>query len=127
LISYEDARIESPGDQYFSYLVVSGLSAYANIRVELMPLVYITQPDYWEVELVGSVVNFALPAVTPFEVRLPLERSYGSEGIRVVGAYGQATELTFDFEPRTNPDDAVRVALMQPLDPKRTADHWNRE
>jgi hypothetical protein len=122
LIAYEEARIDDPGDDFFSYLAVSGVSAYANIRVELMPLVYVDTPDYWGIEVTGAVSRFALPAVTPWEVRLPLDFTVGTRGIEVIGAYGQTTKLECRYSERRNPDSGVRVALMDPLDPRRVQD-----
>lgn len=122
LVAYEEARIDAPGDDFFSYLTVTGVSAYANVQIELMPLVYIDRPEYWGIEVVGAVRQYALPAVTPWEVRLPLDWELGTRGVEVIGAYGQRTRLDHTYSPRKNPDDGVRVALMDPLDPKRTED-----
>ncbi|WP_198136094.1 hypothetical protein [Gordonia alkanivorans] len=112
LIRYEDAHVESSGSQFFSYLIVSGVAAYANIRVELMPLVYIDVPDYWGIEVVGSVSFVALPAITPYEVRLPLDRAMGRKGIEVIGADGQSMRIDVTFEDRLNPDDGANLDLL---------------
>jgi hypothetical protein len=67
-------------------LVVSGVKPYMNMAVELVPVVYIRQPEYWEIEVVGSLRGVGLPAEAPYTVSLNLAASTGSEGIVVMGA-----------------------------------------
>ncbi len=67
-------------------LVVSGMKPCINMTVNLVPVVYVRQPDYWEIEVVGFVPGgTCLEAVTPYH--LTLERvPLGMKGIEVVGA-----------------------------------------
>jgi hypothetical protein len=67
-------------------LVVYGTKPYLNIDVALMPLVYIRQPEYWGIEVVGMVVGgIGLPTQGPYTATL-LEGVVGTEGIEVIGA-----------------------------------------
>jgi hypothetical protein len=67
-------------------LVVSGLKPYFSMDVELVPLVYIKQPEYWEIEVLGSLRGFSLPVLTPYTATLRLEGALGTRGVEVVGA-----------------------------------------
>jgi hypothetical protein len=67
-------------------LRVSGSKPYATMDVELVPFVYVRQPDYWEIEVVGSLRIPGMPVPTPYAVSLPLAGSLGTRGIEVVGA-----------------------------------------
>ena len=67
-------------------LVVSGQKPYMNMQVELRPLMYVTQPDYWGIEVLGSVHGMFLPAFSPYSVSLLLEGIRGTKGIEVIGA-----------------------------------------
>jgi Subtilisin inhibitor-like len=87
LINFERAEIrvlESFPPRYV--LMVSGTKPCINMKVELIPLVYIQQPEYWGIEVVGHVPGgICLPAVCSYGVDLvdpPLE----TKGIEVIGA-----------------------------------------
>jgi hypothetical protein len=67
-------------------LQVSGTKPDLNMRIELLPLVYIRQPEFWEIEVVGTVRGVALPTTTPYVVSLPVTATLGTDGIEVVGA-----------------------------------------
>lgn len=67
-------------------LIVTGMQPYANMQVALMPLIYIRQPDYWEIEVVGCLRGIGLPVLTPYTVSLPLDGIRGVHGVEVVGA-----------------------------------------
>lgn len=47
---------------------------------------YIRQPEYWGIEVVGCVSGLGLPAVAPYVVRLDLDGTIGTHGIEVIGA-----------------------------------------
>jgi hypothetical protein len=68
------------------FLVVWGTKPCINMLVELSPLVYIQQPDYWGIEVVGSLPGFCLPATAPYVVSIPLDGIIGKKGIEVIGA-----------------------------------------
>ncbi|HEX4815401.1 MAG TPA: hypothetical protein VFV66_21875 [Nonomuraea sp.] len=93
LIDFEEARVV-PGIVPGTFiLVVSGTKPYLNLRVVLSPLVYVRQPEYWGVEVVGALRGLGLPATAPYSVSLPLDGVLGTKGIEVIGA---TTRETFD-------------------------------
>jgi hypothetical protein len=67
-------------------LRVNGTKPIANMDVQLVPLVFIRQPEYWGIEVVGSLTGIGLPALAPYEVSLPLTGFLGTQGIEVIGA-----------------------------------------
>jgi hypothetical protein len=67
-------------------LVVSGKTPTQSMKVSLMPLVYVRQPEYWEIQVVGCVSGITLPAQGTFTEWLPLDNCRGTKGIEVVGA-----------------------------------------
>jgi Subtilisin inhibitor-like len=67
-------------------LVVSGQKPYLNMNVSLSPLVYISQPEYWGIEVVGCLPGLGLPAVVPYVVSLDLNGTISTQGIEVIGA-----------------------------------------
>src|ERR671912_2091684 len=73
-IDFERVEVR-PGVAAGTYiLVVSGTAPYANMRVELVPLVYVRRPKYWGIEVVGSLPGgIGLPAEAPYTVSLPLD------------------------------------------------------
>jgi hypothetical protein len=81
-------------------LRVSGTKPYADMRVELVPLVYIRQPEYWEVEVVGSLRGAGLAGPAPYTESLEVTATIGTRGLQVVGA---STAERFDV-PRPAPD-----------------------
>jgi hypothetical protein len=87
LVDFEDAEVR-PGIVNGTWiLVVRGNAPCANMRVELVPLIYIQRPEYWEIEVVGCVGGpVCLPQVKPYTEVLPLNSTLGTVGIEVVGA-----------------------------------------
>ena len=72
-------------------LHVTGTKPYQNMDVSLDPLTYIQHPEYWGIEVVGSLSGMGLPALTPYSVSLALERLgtpifLGTRGVEVIGA-----------------------------------------
>ena len=88
LIDFDDDKIEIREGIIRNtwFLHVGGTQPYYNMRVELVPLMYVTQPEYWEIELVGILSEVGLPATKPFHVVLLLGPFIGTKGIEVVGA-----------------------------------------
>jgi len=87
LIDFDSVEIlvlESFPPQYV--LVVSGTKPYLNMSVDLVPLVYIRQPEYWGIEVVGCLPGIGLPATAQYTVFLSLNGVTGTEGIEVIGA-----------------------------------------
>ena len=77
-------------------LRVSGTKPFLNMDVELVPVVHIRQPEYWEIEVVGSLRGIGLPALAPYEVSLALAGFLGTQGIEVIGA---SRVQRFDIAP----------------------------
>jgi len=67
-------------------LEVSGTKPYVNMDVALEPLVYVRQPEYWEIEVVGKLAGIGLPVATPYRVSIRLNGIIGTRGVEVVGA-----------------------------------------
>jgi hypothetical protein len=86
LLDFEEADVR-PGIVNDTWiLVVRGNAPCANMRVELLPLIYIKQPEFWEIEVVGCTSGpICLPQAKPFTEILPLNGTIGTAGIEVVG------------------------------------------
>jgi hypothetical protein len=67
-------------------LKVTGVKPFLNMEVDLVPLVYIRQPEYWGIEVVGRLRGIGLPALAPYTVSMPLDGFIGTQGIEVIGA-----------------------------------------
>ena len=101
LIDFERAEVR-PGFLPGTYiLVVSGTKPYLNMQVELSPLVYVRRPEYWGIEVIGSLPGIGLPALAPYTVSLPLDGIQGSIGIEVIGA--NQTQL-INLPPKADQD-----------------------
>lgn len=86
LIDFKEATVV-PGivpDTFI--LIVSGTMPYANMKVDLVARVYIRQPEYWGIEVIGTLPGIALPTVAEFTVSIPLDGIRGTKGIEVIGA-----------------------------------------
>ncbi|MDQ3700330.1 MAG: hypothetical protein M3442_05350 [Chloroflexota bacterium] len=87
-INFERAEVqvlESFPPQYV--LVVSGTKPFLNMEVDLEPVVYVRQPEYWEIEVLGRLRGATgLTAVAPYTVSLSLGGAMGSIGVEVLGA-----------------------------------------
>lgn len=86
LIDFDQAKVVSGIVPRTYILIVSGTKPYLNMTVELSPLVYIRRPEYWGIEVVGSLPGMGLPATAPYTVSLPLDGVLGTKGIEVIGA-----------------------------------------
>ncbi|GAB7039544.1 MULTISPECIES: hypothetical protein [Catenuloplanes] len=67
-------------------LRVNGVKPWSNMRVDLVPLVYVRRPEYWGVEVVGTLSGTGLPVEAPYEVSLNVTGTLGTKGVEVVGA-----------------------------------------
>ena len=88
LVDFDQAQIvtlRSFPPQYV--LHVNGIKPYLNMQVDLVPLVYIQQPEYWGIEVVGCLPGgIGLPATAPYTAWINLSAITGTEGIEVIGA-----------------------------------------
>lgn len=86
-IDYETADVVGGFINDTFFLTVSGTTPWAGMSVVLAPLVYITCPDFWEVELIARMpTGISLPVLTPFSITLSLTGATGYQGTRLVGA-----------------------------------------
>ncbi|MEU6234892.1 hypothetical protein [Kitasatospora sp. NPDC047058] len=86
IIDFDEAKVV-PGIVPATFiLVVSGTMPYLNMTVRLSPRVYVERPDYWGIEVVGSLSGIGLPATAPYTASLPLDGILGTRGIEVIGA-----------------------------------------
>ncbi len=87
VIDFESAQVFTlPTEPPRHVLVVRGEKPYFNMQVSLVPLVYVRQPEYWGIEVVGCLPAVGLPALAPYVVNLDLEGTIGTRGIEVIGA-----------------------------------------
>jgi hypothetical protein len=68
------------------FLIVTGTKPWVTMKVELNPLIYITQPEYWGIEVVGCQSGIGLPQTAPYHVVLDISHLLGTKGIEVIGA-----------------------------------------
>lgn len=68
------------------FLVVTGMKPWATMTVTLSPLVYIRQPEYWGIEVIGCQAGIGLPAETPYSAALDISHVIGTIGVEVKGA-----------------------------------------
>jgi hypothetical protein len=86
LISFTDAEVV-PGIVPNTFiLIVSGVKPWVTMKVELVPLIYIRQPEYWGIEVVGCQSGIGLPRQAPYHVSLDISHLRGTIGIEVIGA-----------------------------------------
>ena len=78
-------------------LIVNGKKPYLNMKVRLSPLIYIRQPEYWGIEVVGCTDGVLIPAVGAYEEFLPLDHVRGTKGVEVIWADNQVER--FDIGP----------------------------
>ena len=68
-------------------LRVTGTKPYLNMEVQLVPLVFVRQPEFWGIEVVGRLPSgIGLPALAPYDISIPLSGITGTKGIEVIGA-----------------------------------------
>jgi hypothetical protein len=102
LIDFEKVEIivlESFPPQFV--LVVSGTKPFLNMDVSLEPLVFVRQPEYWGIDVVGRLPGgIGLPATAPYSVPIPLAGITGAQGIEVIGANRTERRVIDDDRPR---------------------------
>jgi hypothetical protein len=94
LIDFERADVISP----MIYpprprLVVSGLLPTPGTTVTLVPLTYVSRPQYQGIQVVGAIEDVGkhpmpVDGSVPYSVELDLAGITGSEGVEVIGACG---------------------------------------
>lgn len=87
LIGFDDARVfPHPLVPINHFLLVTGTKPFANMRVQLVPRVYIRQPDFWGIEVTGSLPGVGVPGDTPYSVEIELLGISPRIGIEIIGA-----------------------------------------
>lgn len=66
-------------------LAVTGTTPNRDAKVELSPRQYVTQPEYWGIEVVETYHGM-LPSIGHYSVSISLEGIVGTKGIEVIGA-----------------------------------------
>ena len=86
VIAYDKAEVVPGFVNNTFFLIVSGEAPCANMNVQLQPRINVTCPDYWAIEVVGTLPGgFCLTAMKPFTISIPLSGITGAKGIEVVG------------------------------------------
>ncbi len=67
------------------FLIVAGAKPWTTMKVELHPLIYITQPQYWGIEVVACQDGIGLPTTAPYHITLDITHLLGAKGIEVIG------------------------------------------
>ncbi len=67
-------------------VLVSGIKDWLNLHIELRPRCYPTPPDFWVIEVVGTLPGYGVRGAVDYHVVLPLAGLWGHEGIEIVGA-----------------------------------------
>ena len=69
-------------------LIVRGTAPCINMEVRLSPRIYIDCPQYWAIEVTGTLLgSICLPTMRPYIVSIPLDGITGYRGIELVGAH----------------------------------------
>lgn len=85
LIAFDQAEVVG-GFAGGYFLIVGGQAPCFNMQVDLAPRIYLKCPEYWGIEVVGSLPGgFCLNAMRPFTLVIPLDGIIGSYGIEVIG------------------------------------------
>jgi hypothetical protein len=68
------------------FLIVEGTKPFLNMHVRLSPLIYTHRPDYWGIEVIGTLSGIGLPIAAPYHVFISLQGIIGTKGVEVIGA-----------------------------------------
>jgi hypothetical protein len=86
LINFDRAEVVHGIIPKTFFLIVRGEKSLATTTVELVPRIYIVQPDYWGIEVIGCQRGIGLPMQVPYMVALNISHVIGKHGIEVIGA-----------------------------------------
>lgn len=85
LIDYDNIEIVGGFINDTWILAVDGEKPWLTMEVLLAPYVYVDQPDYWAIDLVGCQSGVGLPVTSPFSVTLQAD-TLGKLGVEVRSA-----------------------------------------
>lgn len=86
LIDFNDASLVPGIIPKTWFLIVAGEKPYINMQVKLCPYIYVRQPDWWGIEVVGCLPEIGLPTTAPYSTSLNVNNLFGKFGIEVIGA-----------------------------------------
>lgn len=86
LISFSKADVWFDATTKRYELVVAGTKSASNVEVQLTPVTYIRQPEYWLIMVRGCSRGIGLPVLTPYTARLDVTSTLGTEGVEVQGS-----------------------------------------
>lgn len=86
-VDFDQAEIVEEPNTETLFVVVSGYKPYANMSISLEPRVYTRQPEYWGIDVTGTIPDVGLPQIAPYVVTLPLNEILGIKGIEVFGSH----------------------------------------
>jgi hypothetical protein len=86
IINFETAQVVPGFVPKTFFLIVTGVKPWVTMSVELRPLIYIRQPEYWGIEVVACQHGIGLPMQVPYHVALDITHVLGTKGIEVIGA-----------------------------------------
>ncbi|MBT8226896.1 MAG: hypothetical protein HKP61_13205 [Dactylosporangium sp.] len=87
LAMFDTAEVIPDAEERTLTLVVSGAKSATNVTIELVPIIYIRQPEYWGIQVLGCTDGIGLPVLTPYVATLDVTHYVGTLGIEVVGAH----------------------------------------
>lgn len=88
-IDFETARVHLKEKGYW-VVTVTGTKPNASMKIDLVPMMYTRQPEYWGIAVRAYVIDPTETEIAaPFEVKLPLSGCKGVKGIEIVGASKQ--------------------------------------
>jgi hypothetical protein len=89
VIDFEEVEVVPGFIPKTFFLIVSGTKPMVSMMVNLVPLIYIKQPEYWGIEVVACQTGIGLPMTAPYHVSLDISHLLGTKGIEVIGATGK--------------------------------------
>lgn len=92
-------------------LIVTGETACVNMKVRLAPLIYIRCPEYWGIEVIGTLDGPCMIGIvpTPYSVALQLTGITGSKGIEVLGAKPKRIKVAGGCKPTLSFEATAKV------------------
>jgi heat shock protein HslJ len=100
LVDFQTATVQPVGitagmpGTTINELTVTGEVSASNVKVHLEKLVYIRQPEFWGIEVIGCRSGFGAQVITPYKATIQFAGALGTCGIEVIGA---STSQTIDL------------------------------
>ena len=86
LIDFENFDVRSGFINDTWLLFVWGTIPTISMKVSLSPRIYVDQPEYWGIEVVGCLPPIVLPATGTFAEVLDVTNFMGKKGLEIIGA-----------------------------------------